>query len=128
MKKSVVLIDDDEDVRDVIIYALETDGLHVIPFENGRDGYDGITKLYELPGLIIVDFMMPEMDGVTFIQTLRKNFPETLAKVPIAVCSAMGTSDSLLSKLEDVIHLNKPMDLDDLLKLAKEHCVLSEKS
>lgn len=122
MNKTVVVIDDDDDVRDVIVFALENDGLNVIPFENGKEGYLGLTQMSEMPGLIIVDYLMPEMDGITFIEKLKAEHPETFAKVPIAISSAMGKSDPELSKLEGTILLHKPMELDDLLVIAREHC------
>lgn len=122
MNKSVVVIDDDEDVREVIAFALENDGLKVIPFENGKEGYHGVVALHEMPGLIIVDYLMPEMDGLAFIQKLRKEYPETFGKVPIAISSAMGKSDPQFASLEGLILLHKPMDLDDLLLIARQHC------
>lgn len=122
MRKNVVVIDDDEDVRDVIVFALESHGMKVIPFTNGREGFDGLVQSKELPGLVIVDYLMPEMDGITFINRLRSEHPERFKSLPIAVSSAMGKSDPELMKIPDLIYLHKPMDLDDLVAIAKKHC------
>lgn len=120
--KHIVLIDDDKDVREVVQFALENEGFKVLSFENGKQCIDSIAEDTQLPGLIIVDYLMPEMDGVTFIQHVRTHFPESLSKVPIAMSSAMGSMSLEVNNLQDIIHLHKPMDLDDLLELVSLHC------
>jgi DNA-binding response OmpR family regulator len=124
--KNVVVIDDDDDVRDVIVYALETDGFSVLPFENGRHGYEALLNLEkkDYPGLIIVDYMMPEMDGMSFISEIRSKHAETLGKIPIAMSSAMGTVHPSFSGQKNLILLPKPMDLDYLLEVARSYCCL----
>lgn len=121
--KPIVVIDDDHDVRDVIVFALENDGFEVSSFENGKEGLEALNgmKTESLPGLIIVDYLMPEMDGVTFINQIKNSFPK-LSKIPVAISSAMGAMNSSIIKDNDIILLHKPMDLDDLLKVAREHC------
>lgn len=120
--KKVLVIDDDEDVRDVIVFALESSDLKVVPFANGREGFEALTAMQELPGLVIVDYLMPQMDGLTFINRLRSEHPEIFKSVPIAISSAMGKTESDLIGIPEVIYLHKPMDLDDLVLLAKKHC------
>lgn len=121
--KQIVVIDDDHDVRDVIVFALENDGFSVSSFENGKEGLDALNemKTESLPGLIIVDYLMPEMDGMTFINQIKNSFPK-LANIPVAISSAMGAMNSSIIKDNDIILLHKPMDLDDLLKVARQHC------
>lgn len=120
--KNVVVIDDDDDVRDVIVFALENEGFKVLAFNNGKQGLDGLLLMQEIPGLIIVDYLMPEMDGISFINIVRSRFPDTLGKIPMAISSAMGASDPVFSKIPDLILLHKPMDLEDLLRIARECC------
>jgi two-component system, NtrC family, nitrogen regulation response regulator GlnG len=120
--KHVILIDDDKDIRDVIAFALENEGFEVHPFENGKKCLEELAHQNDMPGLIIVDYLMPEMNGITFINRMRENFPDTFSKVPIAISSAMGPMSPELNSLNGLIHLPKPMNLDDLLKLATEHC------
>lgn len=121
--KPIVVIDDDHDVRDVIVFALENDGFEVSSFENGKEGLDALNDMPsdKLPGLIIVDYLMPEMDGVTFINQIKNSFPK-LSKIPVAISSAMGAMNSSIIKDNDIILLHKPMDLDDLLKVARNLC------
>ena len=121
--KQIVVIDDDDDVREVIVFALENDGFEVSSYENGKEGLEALNdmKTESLPGLIIVDYLMPEMDGVTFINQIKTSFPK-LSNIPVAISSAMGAMNSSIIKDNDIILLHKPMDLDDLLKVAREHC------
>lgn len=125
-----MIIDDDADVRDVITFALENDGYTVIPYQNAKEALEKITvtKDTQLPCLIIVDYLMPEMDGATFISKLKSKFPETYGEVPVALTSALGSLDPILKPSEKVFHLLKPMDLDDLLALVRRHCPLETAS
>lgn len=122
--KKILVIDDDEDVRDVIVFALSNDGFDVISAINGIDALNILNKLNlsDYPDFIIVDNLMPEMDGVTFIHELKEKYSETFGKIPIALSSAMGTVDPSLEKFSDLIILHKPMDLNDLLQVALESC------
>lgn len=123
--KSILVIDDDVDIREVLVFALESEGFTVSSAENGRIGLDALLNASpaEHPGLIIVDYLMPEMDGIEFIKTIKAEHAESLGRIPIIISSAMGTAVSdEVEHLEGVIKLFKPMDLDDLLKIAHEHC------
>ena len=120
--KKIVVIDDDLDVREVFVFALQNEGFKVVTFENGIEALKGLASMKEMPGLIIVDFLMPEMDGVTFIHEMRKTFPETFAKIPLAVSSALGDHAPELKKVSDIIVLSKPIELEELLRVAKLHC------
>lgn len=121
--KKVFVIDDDADVRDVIVFALEEEGYEVEVAENGKVGLDRL-KTYDrtqYPGLVIVDYLMPEMDGITFIQVLKQEYTDTLGQIPLVISSAMGSMEEH-DFLNDVTRLYKPMDLEDLLKVVKQHC------
>lgn len=121
--KKVFVIDDDADVREVIVFALEEEGYKVEVSENGKQGLEILSSYQEsnYPGLIIVDYLMPEMDGITFIQTVKRDYSDSLGKIPMVISSAMGTMEEY-DFLSDVTRLYKPMDLDDLLRVVKQHC------
>ncbi|MFP5384490.1 MAG: response regulator [Bacteriovoracia bacterium] len=122
--KPIVVIDDDADVRDVFIFALENEGHRIISYENGRIAYDALTKMTqeELPCLIIVDYLMPEMNGAVFIQKIKSEHADTLGKIPIAITSAMGSFDPILQETPEVVQLHKPIELDELLQVVKRLC------
>jgi DNA-binding NtrC family response regulator len=121
MKRRVCIIDDDVDVRDVLAYALEEDGFEVMQFENPEEALENFEVIDEKPGFILLDYYMPRMNGVNFIKKIREEHPDTLGRIPCAVSSADG---SVSEKLPDgVLELQKPMDLDHLLDLVRDHCL-----
>lgn len=67
--KTVLIIDDDEDIREIISYNLTKDGYTVLTAKNGEEGIKKAKK--NLPHLILLDVMMPEMDGMEVCEILR---------------------------------------------------------
>ncbi len=122
--RPIVIIDDDADVRDVMTFALENEGYSVIQFENGRVALEELEHFSssKLPCFIIVDYLMPHVDGVTFIKEVQSRFPDTLGRIPMALTSAMDSLEPAIDKAENLYHIHKPMDLEDLLKLIRRHC------
>lgn len=120
--KTVLVVDDDEDIREVISFALNEEGYRTMCAENGKVALDLLTALKpsEYPDLIIVDNLMPEMDGVAFIHALKERFPETLGRIPIALSSALGSLDPSLDKFKELQILYKPMDLDHMLSVVEQ--------
>ncbi len=104
---SVLLIEDDQPTRTVMRKYLEKEGASVLEATNGREGLDALEKA--TPSMILLDLMMPEMDGFGFIEEYRKR-PEWHS-IPIVVVTAKtltaeekrhleGWVDALYSKLE----------------------------
>ena len=74
MKKKdikILLVDDEPDILEIVGYNLSAEGYQVITAENGQEGVKKAKK--ELPHLIILDVMMPEMDGIEACEIIRKN-------------------------------------------------------
>ncbi|MBA2405500.1 MAG: response regulator [Bdellovibrionales bacterium] len=122
MNNLICIVDDDEDIRSILTFALEFEGMHSVSFESARDAetYLLTLSLDSLPCLMIVDYMMPEMDGVEFIKLLRDNYPNTFAHIPIAL-STGRLPDSSEGLPDNIITLEKPVDLNTFLTVAKEH-------
>ncbi|HXH29213.1 MAG TPA: response regulator [Bacteriovoracaceae bacterium] len=122
--REICVIDDDEDVREVVAFALETEGYMVHQFENGQKALDHLLTLQrsDYPGLIIVDHLMPTMDGLTFISKIKSEHRDSFGLIPVALSSANDFRQAYPGLPPEIIKLNKPMNLDDLIKLASEHC------
>lgn len=121
--KPVYVIDDDDDVREVIVFALQNENLKVIDFDNAVEALSELKALKAdaLPGLIIVDYLMPDMNGDEFIEQIRKL--DQYKNVTLALSTAMGTPVNGISEMKNIIELHKPMDLDDLLNVVKKYCL-----
>jgi DNA-binding response OmpR family regulator len=87
--RTVLLLEDNPSVRELIKVLLETEGYAII---EASDGHDGLTKAEELkPDLMILDLMMPGLDGEKVLKTMRRH--SKLSKVPVLVVS--GKYESL---------------------------------
>jgi CheY-like chemotaxis protein len=111
----VMVIDDDADIREMIKVLLEADGYRVV---TAIDGVDGLEKLStgEEPALILLDLMMPKMDGEQFIVALRRS---GRTKVPIIVMSGHSVSGKRVDKFRGHPCLTKPVELDDLMAVVR---------
>jgi CheY-like chemotaxis protein len=92
---SVLVVEDDPNAREMLRRAAEDRGWTVIEAENGRIGLDRVKEA--VPGVILLDLMMPEMDGFTFIQELRR-LPGC-GQVPVVVVTAKDLTDEDRNRL-----------------------------
>ncbi|GEM_PF-1041572 len=120
--KIVYIIDDDEDLREVISWALEKDGYRVFPYNNPQVALDDFLHTNYLPGLIILDFNMGKMNGNDFLNLKVKSDNESIRKCPVLMISAAPdeVAKSIPSDLYREI-LVKPIDLARLLQAVKTH-------
>lgn len=107
----LMVVDDNPDICNVLQIILESDGYRVI---TASDGLDALEKLQqnERPSLILLDWMMPRMDGESFIETLRAS---TLQDIPVIIMSGQKEATNKGRKLQGNMCLVKPVELDDLL-------------
>lgn len=87
--QKVLIVDDDPDIRSLYRLVLLQEGLDVIEAESGQEALSKVRA--EKPALVLLDIMMPEMDGYEVCRQLRAN-PQT-AKLPVLMFSAKGMSD-----------------------------------
>ena len=107
----ILIVDDDDAIRETIQMALE---LEHYPTAVAGDGAQALEWLRKNPApfLILLDLMMPVMDGWELFDKLRKD--ERLARVPVVVITAFGRE---LGSVGQLPILKKPIDLDDLLRV-----------
>ena len=111
---SVLVIDDDKDARECIHTMLTRDGWPVIEAANGREGLERLDA--GVPALILLDLMMPEMDGFAFLRALR-NRPDG-AGIPVVVLTAKDITADDRARLErqaDRIILKGSLSLNELV-------------
>ncbi|MFW2365498.1 MAG: response regulator [Desulforhopalus sp.] len=121
-KKNILLVDDDPDFVEAVRVIVESGGYGVRVAYDGKEGLEAVAE--EKPDLIVLDVMMPVMNGHEACAALKKD-PET-AKIPIilltAVAERVTTStythrDMLESEAED--YMPKPVEPAELLELIK---------
>jgi len=117
----ILLVEDDVDVREAIAEGLEDVGYHVMATANGREALDYLkTAAGGLPGLILLDLMMPTMDGWEFQEQMARE--PTCAGIPVVVLSAAGLADDKVAPLRAAGYLRKPLNLGQLREAAERHC------
>ena len=94
--KKVLVVEDHPDMRELLIRQMELMGFLAIPAKHGKDGVEKAVQ--EKPELILMDIMMPGMDGREATRTLRSN-PET-QNIPILAATALFRESDLKSCLE----------------------------
>ena len=101
---SVLVVDDDPDARQTIRRALEREGWSVSEGENGRVGLERVAE--SRPDIIVLDLMMPEMDGFQFISELLKK--EGFGRIPIVVVTDKDVSledrQRLSGHVQEILH------------------------
>lgn len=110
--KTVFIIDDDKDIREVMTYVLESEGYKTVPFSNALSALEALKDGSNCPLAIILDYMMPGMNGLEFIDRLSE-LPPNIQKIPIAFSSGMGRVDGINISAKVTI-LSKPIDLEQL--------------
>ena len=111
--KKLLLIDDDPNLILLVRDYLEFRGYEVLTAENGRSALEILEK--ETPDMMICDVMMPEMDGYTFVEQVRKN-PST-DWIPVLFLSAKGQSQDRVKGLNigADVYMVKPFEPEELV-------------
>lgn len=112
----VLIIDDDDDVRESIIALLNNEGYDAAGARSGLAALTTMTWQRYLPDVILLDLLMPAMDGEQFHAVLQKH-PEW-SRIPILLCT--GGAGHVGLAVFGV--LEKPFDLDRMLALVKSAC------
>lgn len=113
--RTVLLVEDDEDVRDIIAEILTNQGFTVTTADDGQEALDLLRRGGRLPDVLLVDLMMPVLDGPALIEAAMTSVPD-FASVPIIVITAAGNRARERVPMEVVrALLHKPFELDDLV-------------
>lgn len=111
-------MEDDKDIRESIRDVLEMEGYSVAAYSNGKEALEGVRGCGS-PCLILLDLMMPVMDGWQFLKQ-RQKLGDTIVAIPVFIVSAVA--DQSVTALGAKGYVKKPLDIDVLLKLVRNHC------
>lgn len=96
MTKTVLVVDDEKDIRDLIAYNLSKEGFAVLTAENGNEALDKLAK--HKVSIVLLDIMMPGMDGLDVCKHIRAN--EATAKIPVIFLTARSAEVDQIIGLE----------------------------
>jgi PAS domain S-box-containing protein len=119
IKRSVLVVDDDSESRALLRHSLESDGWQVEEAFNGKNAIESINN--RAPALILLDLMMPEMDGFEFVDAIKSQ--QNLADIPIIVLTAMDIDGEIHQKLHGQVQnilVKGAYDKDFLLRKISE--------
>lgn len=114
--KSILLVEDDNDIRSSLATLLEMEGYETVSASNGKVALDLLPTM-PCPCLILLDLMMPVMNGWDFLKVKQRNIG--IAPIPVLVVTAMD--DSTKSPVGQRL-IKKPIDFSLLMKIVHEYC------
>ncbi len=123
-KRRILIVDDRQENRLVLVNLLEPLGFEIALATNGREGLEQLNKFR--PELILMDLVMPVMTGFEAVTTIRQHRDPFLRNIPIIAVSAsvMGLDQEASSRAGCNDFLTKPIVVDDLLNLLQKHLQL----
>ena len=118
---AILIVEDNEDLLDTFKSLLEMEGFKITTANNGKEALDAL-EVIQNPCLILLDMFMPIMNGWEFLDHLKIKNENLIQTLPIIICSASGEKaiESAAKTVRGFIQ--KPVDLDVLVGIAKKHC------
>jgi len=111
---SVLVVDDDSGIRDALAECLESEGYRVTTAQHGAEALERLRD--HRPGVIVVDLLMPVMNGYQFLAALRAD--PALASIPVLLMTGTTARADAPHPAVDAL-LPKPFELEDLLGVVR---------
>jgi CheY-like chemotaxis protein len=117
----VLVVEDERLAREALKALLERQGYHVAAAANGREALNFL-RTHQLPAVILLDLMMPVMNGWEFRKEQRRD--PALASVPVVICSGAGDVRAEADLIAAVGCLQKPVGPEQLADIVGHYCAL----
>ena len=114
--KAILIVEDDEDIQEIYKRMIQDtfDGVEIVQRLNGAEGLKAVNQ--QKPSLILLDLLMPVMNGEEFLSNLRHKLK--LTEIPVVICSVnQSLAHRLLKQKEANAVLPKVFSLEDLVKI-----------
>jgi len=115
-KKKILVIDDEEDLLAIVRYEFETEGFEIVTASNGTEALEILKKIE--PQLIILDYVMPEMDGLEFYKSILDE--KGKSRYPVLVLTAHIALEAKFKELDVACFMTKPFEGVELVQKAQE--------
>ncbi|MGZ3425281.1 MAG: response regulator, partial [Polyangia bacterium] len=109
--KSVLVVEENREILEAVTHVLEHEGYVAVPTSNGLEALHYL-EANPPPDLILLDLILPVMDGQQFLKEQKAR--PTLAQIPVAIFSAGRGLEPQAYEIEVAGHIEKPLDLDHL--------------
>ena len=119
-KQMVLVVEDDRDVREAITEILIDSDYEAVPAANGAEGLERLRTAQVRPCVILLDIMMPKMDGWQFRSEQQRD--ASMRDIPVVVLSAGADASEVAAKMEAAGYLRKPVALERLLDTVQRFC------
>jgi CheY-like chemotaxis protein len=119
MDHRILVIEDDPTIREVLVEVLGEHGYEATGASNGREALDALASSHDRPCVILLDLMMPIMDGRSFRE--EQMLQPDLSGIPVIVISA-HLDHAVTADLHAAAYLRKPVKLSDVLRQVREYC------
>lgn len=114
--RTVLIVDDESSIREMLAVALEMAGFETIQAENASSALENVAS--RLPDLMLIDWMMPQVSGLELCRRLRRN-PDT-ANIPLILLTARGEEEAKITGLEVADdYITKPFSPQELVARLK---------
>lgn len=118
-KAEILVVEDDRDIRDSLLDYLSFIGFKAVAVTNGQEALNFLRENQnDLPALILLDYMMPVMNGMTFLNAMKMERPAL--NIPVILISA-ATIDDASFPTNVVEFMRKPFNLKDLTTKARKY-------
>lgn len=118
--RNILVVDDDAALRNTLVEVLEEEGYRATAACNGMEALEVLRTLPAPPTLILLDMMMPVMDGWAFRAEQKKD--PLLSEIPVVIFSAQGRVKEMASQVSASAYLKKPLLLKELLEMVEKFC------
>ncbi|WP_141730959.1 response regulator [Oligoflexus tunisiensis] len=115
--KPILIVEDDEGIRDTLSLMLQMEGYEVMQTSNGQEALELLGKI-DPPSLILLDLMMPVMNGFEFAAAIEQQ--EAFSSIPIVLLTAYTEHAHRVRNAKCVLF--KPVEFDQLFQTVREYC------
>jgi two-component system, chemotaxis family, chemotaxis protein CheY len=119
MTRPLLVVDDDTDLREALEEVLRDAGFTVLGASNGREALEVLARARPLPGLVLLDMMMPVLDGLGFAKEMLE--VAEWKHIPIVIFSASAGNAATAQEAGACAYLRKPVDVEVLVNTVGQH-------
>ena len=116
----VLVVDDDNEIRETMVEVLNDEGYEAVGASDGIEALEQLRDPADRWCLVLLDLMMPNMDGRAF--RAEQLMDPAIAPIPVVIVSAMNDVATTAEELQVAAHMTKPIPLRELIRMVRQFC------